>query len=562
MNSMRGVFLVVWAGLAWGMASPAGASDFDEITKLLASDGNAGEQFGRAVSTDGSAFLVGAPNYSEEVPFAGAAFMFRREPGGIVLEQTLVPFDPMPSHQFGSRVAVDGDVAIIGAPDDEDRTTPGSAYVFRFTGISWNQEQKLVPSDGLPGDTFGNAVAIQGDVAIVGAPSHSAGPDFSGAAWVFRFDGSTWVEEQKLTGSDAAPQDSFGSSVALSGTLACVGAVNSGVGGAAYAFRDTGSSWVEEQRMVASDAAAGDSFGSSVGASGEMVVVGAPFDNSNRGAAYVFRTDGASWAQEAKLVAADGASFHSFGQSVSAEGDLVVAGATGSTQDRGAAYVFRRATTAWAQAQKLTASDGAQSDFLGWAASVSKGMVVVGAPLDDDSGSTSGSAYVYYTPTCHAGSVNAANGLVVNSLFINGLSGEPDRVVEVPQGQLLSVTLLKPFTGGNGRFVLHANEGEEVTFDSETVLPADVGLTCFPFLLSQGASPVVVANSIGKESLVGASHYYGTPAEDPERASTTIQYPNLPIGTVLTFQGVIVDPGSLSPKAASTTNAVVIRIVP
>jgi hypothetical protein len=162
---------------------------------------------------------------------------------------------------------------------------------------------------------------------------------------------------------------------------------------------------------------------------------------------------------------------------------------------------------------------------------------------------------------CMAGTVNAANGIVTNVLFINGSSGGADRTVEISKGDFLIVTLKKPIAGGSGRFVLHANAG--TPSDSVgTDLPFDVGTTCFPFLLQDGASPVIIATNIGYAHLVGVSQYFGIPAVDPGPATTTFFYPELPLGTVLTFQAIITDLGSMSPRNASVTNTVILRVLP
>ena len=150
---------------------------------------------------------------------------------------------------------------------------------------------------------------------------------------------------------------------------------------------------------------------------------------------------------------------------------------------------------------------------------------------------------------------------MTNVLFVDGQSGGAERTVELSEGRSLDVSIQRPVAGGPGRFVLHGNEGEPGAA-TESLLPADIGIACFPFLLSNGAAPVVVANNIGREALVGSSHFYGAASPDPSVASTTLDYPDFPIGTVLTFQAVILDPGSASARGASATNAIVVRWMP
>ncbi len=163
--------------------------------------------------------------------------------------------------------------------------------------------------------------------------------------------------------------------------------------------------------------------------------------------------------------------------------------------------------------------------------------------------------------SCGTGGVNAENGLITNVLFINGVMGGSDRTVQATDEQLISVSMLKPIAGGTGKFVLHANVGDS-SAGTPVELPFDVGLVCFPFLFSQGAAPVIVANNIGKTNQLGQSSFFGGTTEDPAPAPTTYFYPNLPLGTVLTFQGVILDPASASARGASATNAVTLEILP
>ncbi|MCH7820343.1 MAG: T9SS type A sorting domain-containing protein [Candidatus Marinimicrobia bacterium] len=154
---------------------------------------------------------------------------------------------------------------------------------------------------------------------------------------------------------------------------------------------------ISEFKLTASDNAAGDEFGRSASISGDYAVVGAEFDDDNgtdAGSAYVFKRSGTSWAQEAKLLASDGAAGDVFGFSVSISGDYAVVGAHDDGDHSGSAYLFKRTGTSWTEEAKLLASDGAAGDHFG-VVSISGGYVVVGAYFDDDNGTDAGSAYLY-----------------------------------------------------------------------------------------------------------------------------------------------------------------------
>jgi len=162
----------------------------------------------------------------------------------------------------------------------------------------WLEQQKVTASDGAPGDTFGFSVAISGDTAIIGANEDTIGGNADqGSAYVFTRSGSTWTQQQKLTASDGAAGDFFGNSVAISVDTVIVGANLDTVGanatqGSAYVFTRSGSTWTEQQKLTASDGAAFDLFGSSVAIDGDTAIVGAFADtvgaNGSQSSAYVF----------------------------------------------------------------------------------------------------------------------------------------------------------------------------------------------------------------------------------------------------------------------------------
>src|ERR1022692_473480 len=195
---------------------------------------------------------------------------------------------------------------------------------FVLTGVTWTQQAKLTASDGASGDQFGSSVSLFGTTAVIGAPGNSA----QGAAYVFTTTGFTWTQQAKLTASDGAAGDQFGISVAVSGPTAVVGASGSASNqGAAYIFTLAGTTWSQQAKLTASDAASGDQFGGSVSLSATTAVAGAIGKSGSTGAAYVFINSGTSWTQQAKLTASDGVNGDHFGASVSVSGDTALAGA-------------------------------------------------------------------------------------------------------------------------------------------------------------------------------------------------------------------------------------------
>jgi hypothetical protein len=301
--------------------------------------------------------------------------------------------------QFGSAVSLSGDTVIVGVhlddtPGGEDA---GSAYVFVRSGTTWSLQQKLIAADGAPGDYFGVSVSVSGDTAVVGARlADTPGGADAGSAYVFVRSGAAWSLQQKLLASDGAALDSFGTSVSVSGDTVIVGApVADTVGGvdagAAYAFVRSGTTWTEQQKLLPPDGRANLDFGFSASLSGDTVVIGAPSDDTlagiNTGSAYVLVRSGTTWAVQEKLLAPDAAEGDDFGFAVSASGDTVAVGAfaddTATTVDAGSAYVFVRSGTTWSLQQKLLASDAASDDYLGFSVSLFADALVVGALLHD-----------------------------------------------------------------------------------------------------------------------------------------------------------------------------------
>ncbi|MHC4785247.1 MAG: FG-GAP repeat protein [Planctomycetota bacterium] len=325
-------------------------------------------------------------------------------------EHDVLTEDELPAYDaFGLAVAMDGDVAVIGDVIDADNGVhAGAAFVFRFDGSAWIQEQKLLPDDGAPSDLFGGAVAVSGDTIVVGARNDDDLGNYSGSAYVFHFDGADWSQQQKLLPDDGDANDYFGISVAVSGDTAVVGAwFDEGdygiTAGSAYVFQRQGPNWSQQQKLVPDDPSVSAKFGRSVAIDGDVALVGAYFDDDLggfSGSAYVFRARGPRWVFEQKLLAADGGSMDQFGMAVALSGDVAVVGALEHPHvavQSGAAYVFRYNGAGWPQEQELLAPDAAEFDQFGRALDVDGDIAVVGAWFDDNSnGPEAGSAYVYH----------------------------------------------------------------------------------------------------------------------------------------------------------------------
>jgi hypothetical protein len=313
--------------------------------------------------------------------------------------------------QFGYSVGISGNTAIVGTPFDDvgANGNQGSAYIFVRSGSAWTQQAQLTATGGASADVFGWSVAISGDTALIGSYADDVGPNANqGSAYVFVRSGSTWTQQAQLVASSGAASDQFGYSVALDGDTALIGSNADTVGananqGSAYVFTRSGTSWTQQAQLTVPDGAAGDQFGISVAISGDTAIIGAHLDdvgaNSNQGSVYVYTRTGSTWLQQAQLLASDGAAADTLGSDVALDGDTAVVGATanvGANFDQGAVYVFVRAGTIWTQQAKLVASDGAASDNFGYAVDLDNDTIIVGTPLDDiGANNNQGSIYLF-----------------------------------------------------------------------------------------------------------------------------------------------------------------------
>jgi hypothetical protein len=407
------------------------SNTYQTVQKLLSSDLEANDRFGYAVAmnSDGTKFIVGAFVKDDDVgniADAGAAYIYTYN-GSSWDEQKLMSPDIEASARFGWSVSMnsDGTKVIVGASfNDEGATSTGAAYIFTYSGGSWDAGTKIVALDKEQEDYFGYSVAMSGDgnKVIVGAYledddlNDQNSRSNAGSAYIYTYDGSNWDTGTKIIASDRAVDDIFGRSVAINsnGTKVIVGAEG---GEAAYIFTYNGSSWVQQQILVASDGAAGDKFGWSVGmnSNGTKVIVGAyledPGNLSDAGAAYIYTYDGSNWDTGTKIVAPDKEAGDVFGISVAmnSDGTKVIVGAylehAGGITDAGAAYIFAYDGSNWDTGLKITAPDKEASDQFssgtGVAMSGDGARVVVGANLDDVFSANSGAVYVYDRDTTH-----------------------------------------------------------------------------------------------------------------------------------------------------------------
>ena len=365
---------------------------FTEETILTPSDSSSDDDFGGAVAVDGDTAVVGAPEQDVNGETnQGAAYVYVRD-GTIWTEQAkLLGSDSDALDHFGASVAIAGDTVVVGGD------IGNVAYVFVRNGTSWTEQTKLTAAGIGSVDNFGASVAISGDTVIVGAEREAAdgGTNGPGAALVFVRDGFVWTLQDRLFSGDGLDGDEFGAAVALDGDVALVGAPShdpNGVqnAGAAYVFARSATTWSQQAKLVPTDITDFDAFGYSTALDADTALIGARSGNGaidQAGAAYVFVGSGANWVPQAKLFphnedpARIGAS--RFGHAVALLGNIALVGAPrtdlDTLPDAGAAYLFERVGTSWSQAGKLTASDAQDTGEFGGGVALTQNLALVGA---------------------------------------------------------------------------------------------------------------------------------------------------------------------------------------
>ncbi len=439
--------------------SRAAAVAFAQRVYAKASNTDQDDLFGSAVALSGDTLVVGAPGEAsnatgvdgnqndDSLLDAGAVYVFVRDGGGVWTQQAYLKASNTDSDDlFGSIVAISGDTVAIGAPGeasldgadqgDDSGSDVGAVYIFVRSGTTWTQQAYLKASNLDTGDLFSD-VSLDDDVLVVGARGEGSGATGidsdqiddsapgAGAAYVFERDaGGVWSQTTYLKASNAEAGDAFGR-VALSGASLAVGAVgensdSTGIGGsqsdnsqvdagATYLFvRGAGGNWAQQAYIKASNTDAGDGFGR-VALEGDLLVVGAPGENSNAtgiggdedddsfadaGAVYLFVRVGSTWSQAAYVKASNADPGDSFGTGVSLWESILAVGAPGEQSNAtgiggnelddsltaaGAVYVFENTPGGLTQQLYVKASNTAADDLFGSAPVVDRDLLVVGA---------------------------------------------------------------------------------------------------------------------------------------------------------------------------------------
>lgn len=405
-----------------------GQCDVKELAKINSGNSTV-QRFGGSVAISDNHVLVG---FSES---GGAQEAYMFEGTGITwnLDQTLVPSDA--GQGFGQAIALSGSLALVGAPnDDVGATNSGSVYVFEKQAGGWVEIDKLTQANPNDHDHFGSAVHIEGNVAAVGAPEDDTLGADVGSVYLFLWNGSSWSNIAKILPADVVPNARFGRDVELSGSTVVVGTNHDAV----YVFEQIASTWWQTAKLTPPTGTLSCQFGFDVSISGDRILVGDQCEPSSSngttneplGAAYVYQRLGAFWGYETRLLGDGGR----FGQSVAIDGENILIGAdetyTGASRT-GSAYVFSFDGQEWPLDRVERASSG-NGDRFGVSVAMSGQEAVIGASWNNSIGTNTGAAYirqVYPTESFeHYGSGCAGSGGFVPTLELSGCGAPGDAI--------------------------------------------------------------------------------------------------------------------------------------
>jgi len=396
--------------------------------KVTASDVAANDFFGSGIVIDGDTAIIGASGDDDKGPNSGSAYVYIRIDGVWTENTKLIAADGVSEDKFGYSIALDGDTAAIGAPFADGQS--GWVYIFNRNNGVWTFHQKVGANDWAVSDLFGHSIALDGDTLLVGAFADDDVGSQSGSAYFFNRINGIWQQQQKIIASDGEANDYFGENIALDGDTALISAVsdndNGDDSGAAYIFTRGNYGWSERQKLTASDISL-YYFGSALALDDDTAIIGARGDDDNggySGSFFIFTQTNDIWTEQQKLTPSDGEANDYFGNSVSIDGDTALIGSSyddDNGNNSGSAYIFSKKNSIWGEEQKIIASDGSTSDEFGWVVSIDGNTALIGAWLKDNPLDNSGGAYFYYLEAPHQDTPALITGTTSANVFVGGV---------------------------------------------------------------------------------------------------------------------------------------------
>lgn len=383
-------------------------TEWVKTTDIVASDSAAYDQFGYEVSLSGNRALVGAYGDNEsDDDHSGAAYFFEYD------GENWINVGKFTGNggSFGKSVSLSGNSALIGAPDENtDINDSGAVYFYFHNGIKWNEAGKLVAEDPVEGSDFGLAVDIENWRAVVGAPRQEAVYVFDFNDNLLQFE-----QTAKLVKPEGNEDILFGRTLSLSDDRILISGhpfpipvcmitcpPYPEIEGYAYIFEYDGNTWLEMPQLTASDGFEGNYFGASVSLDNDRAIIGAPLDDeygNGAGAAYVFDFDGVNWVESTKLTATNPSAHETFGAAISLSGDQALISTAildSMPVEHNKVYTFKNVDNTWNEFGQITpnANESQHPIEFGTSVSLSGSRALIGAPSDNEHGTNAGSAYI------------------------------------------------------------------------------------------------------------------------------------------------------------------------
>jgi hypothetical protein len=325
--------------------------DWTEQAKLLGAGITTSDRFGWAVDVHGDTIAVSALFADGMQAVSGNVHIFERTGTAWTQTQVIDQLDGASSDWYGRCLSLSADTLVVGAPQDDDAgNDSGSAYVYTYDGTHWIQQAKLLAADGNTGDNFGQSVSVHGDTILVGAPYDDDNGSNSGSAYLYTRSAGVWTQQTKLIAADGNSSDSFGYAVSLTENRALVGAYQSRLGGfgsaagAGYVYDRNGVTWTQTAKLTPTALAAGDDLGWAAAIDGDQAVLGARGHNNDTGSYFRFRLLNGVWVEFEQGAASDGASGDQFAMALDLDADRLLVGAyladPAGAGSAGAAYLY------------------------------------------------------------------------------------------------------------------------------------------------------------------------------------------------------------------------------
>ena len=391
------------------------SAQFQSGTQLFPSTIIDDQDFGYSVDVHGDVAIVGAFRDDDGILLeTGAAFVYRYDGTQWLEEQKLEAAERGILNWYGWAVALEDNLALVSTRNgDAFATNGGEVTVYRHSSGMWQEESTLTPSDQIVSD-FGFALDIDDDVIAVGSPGHPglAANTTEGAAYVYRYDGANWNEEDILFGSDLSNQSQFGSAIAIDGDRMLVGAFNaddstSNQAGKLFVFDYDGTAWNETAVLQSNRSNNIANLGVSVALEGEWAIGGAQLDSGlagGAGAVFVYRHDGQNWNFHSKLTASDGEGFYLFGISTALEGETLLVGAEnwaepgGDTTGKVYLFTYDALSDTWIETADFVPNEADRGGQFGHQVAMHEGTMLIGAPEYSGVQPNMGTAFIYGEP--------------------------------------------------------------------------------------------------------------------------------------------------------------------